>query len=432
MDNKLVSPYANQLQSMPSGAKYSNLGSRNIALIIDHWSYATLTWTWLKHNFLRRHHGVDGRATLDNEDRLFIVRKSRKEEEEGVWKRGGPLIQDFDTAMERYPHIVVQLEGSFKSSLGRFVRNSSIDVVVVCDEFRSRGLLNTWQSVGDFVRQNISSPFVIIRPEAVRGTAGFRLVQTISKEDRHRDLSPIRPTSAPTVRKIAIAYPNNFTIGRALINAARKLLLQPTDEIYLVHTFPKQGHSVVSQTKKIVRTMTLQKQLEREVTEDNSIEFGAAELEGFPNIHLNVTLRGDPKVALPAFCEQECIQLLVIGTHTEGLLRKTFSGGSVSGTLIEKAPCVCFSIPYKYMGLTNVDDGMGPSGSGGGEMVASPSSLTSPTLVGGRSGSGALSPGESAVIDVMDAVMSLQRQVEEKDQMIAALQEELERLKMKQ
>lgn len=42
---------------------------------------------------------------------------------------------------------------------------------------------------------------------------------------------------------------------------------------------------------KLVRAMTLQREGSAEVTRDNSIDFGAAELAGFRSVHLNVALQ---------------------------------------------------------------------------------------------------------------------------------------------
>lgn len=415
--------------------------SRNIALVIDHWSNATLSWTWTKNNFLR----VCGFAviivaqllltvhtpsilqrrstgTLHPFDHLFIVRpRTTDEDDQNRWKRGGPLIKDIQSALMNYPHTTVELDSPFKLSLGKFVKESNIDVVVVGDEFRQKAF-HLGQTVADFVRQNTSVPFIIMRPEAVRLTQGFCLnnSQSLSMSmsvSGERDLSPTRlPT---TSRKIAIAYPANFSVGRALIAAARKLVLLETDEIYLVHVFPKEK-SVMNQTKKFVRTMTLQRQLERSVTADNCMLFGAKELEGFPNVHLNVCLKGDPKTALPAFCEAEGIHLLVIGTHTEGLLKKTFSGGSVSGTLVEKSPCLSLLVPYSYLGIDSYEGIDSPASPRG----ISPRGSGNPSF--GNWGSGELSPAPNA--DAMAMVASLKKELTEKDKIIAQLQAELARM----
>ena len=151
--------------------------------------------------------------------------------------------------------------------------------------------------------------------------------------------------------------------------------------------------------KKFVRAMTLNLQQQQhgggEVTEDSALEFGAKELEGF-KVHLNVVLKvrecqrvplwlsvqqqrrpdtqstpclgifhlslvsvascvqGDPKNTLPAFCEKEAIDLLVIGSRTGGLgtrIRKTLGGGSVSSHLIDSTPCPCLVRTWRALAL---------------------------------------------------------------------------------
>lgn len=61
--------------------------------------------------------------------------------------------------------------------------------------------------------------------------------------------------------------------------------------------------------------------------------------------------QGDPKAAIPAWCEAEGIELVLLGTRSGGNLRKKLSGGSVSGHLIDHCPCPCLVVPYSYLGL---------------------------------------------------------------------------------
>jgi hypothetical protein len=129
---------------------------------------------------------------------------------------------------------------------------------------------------------------------------------------------------------------------------------------------------MMQQTKKIVRTLTLQRpDLPTEVTEEAAMAFGEKELAGHAAVHLGVVLRGDIKQVVPSFCESEGIDLLVIGSRSGGRLRKTLAGGSVSNSLISHAPCPCVVVPYRAMGLASMDEedggALSPRGVGSSE-----------------------------------------------------------------
>lgn len=78
-------------------------------------------------------------------------------------------------------------------------------------------------------------------------------------------------------------------------------MLGPQDEIFIVHCFSTET-KVVKRTKTLLRAISLgsagggageatRSTTASEVTEDNSIAFGAKELEGYPKVHLNVVLK---------------------------------------------------------------------------------------------------------------------------------------------
>lgn len=147
------------------------------------------------------------------------------------------------------------------------------------------------------------------------------------------------PTAATTGRRVAIAY-NSFVVGRGLVQLARDKVLSKADTIYICHVFPPNQNpvrgrarwgeggvsgrcagsvarlhrlapgpppnapapkhlshthtrpQVVKETMKVMRALTLQRidSVSDEVTRDNAIDFGAAELEGY-NVQLNVVLQ---------------------------------------------------------------------------------------------------------------------------------------------
>ena len=97
--------------------------------------------------------------------------------------------------------------------------------------------------------------------------------------------------------------------------------------------------------------------------------------------------------AVCSYCEAEGIDLLIIGTRSTNYIKKTLSGGSVSGYLVDHAPCPCLVIPYKSMGLA-------PEG-------------------GGASADDELDLGSPTGLPTVDGLMA---QLAEKERTIAALQ----------
>ncbi len=276
---------------------------------------------------------------------------------------------------------------------------------------------------------------------------------------------PLSPESAPG-RKVAIAY-SSYSVGLHLMELAKQLVLLPQDEIYVVHCFTGEKSNVMKQTKSLLlRTITLgladssstsaaaatasaggagtadeldhqmtlgrKSSLDHEVvvTEETSLEFGAKELSGWDNVHLGVVLRGDPRTALTSFCESEGIELLVISTRIASFIRKTLTGGSVSGYLIDKAPCPCLVAPLKSMhiGSDEEEGPLSPSVSGDGVEWAP---------VGGRGGGGGGTAGASPTAGKgslsphkVQGVEALQAQLAEKDKLIESLRDEVARLRL--
>ena len=221
---------------------------------------------------------------------------------------------------------------------------------------------------------------------------------------------------------------------------AKQLVLLPKDEIFVVHCFTGEKTKLQTTKSLLIRTITLgladtaasnipsgekgAQQPTAEVTEESSMEFGAKELAGY-TVHLGVVLRGDPRTSLVQFCETEDIELLVISTRMAGFFKKTLSGGSVSGYLIDKAPCPCLVAPLKSLSSAPDEE----------EWPLSPNSSIIPgdwAAPGtGVSPSGMSPTVVSAPISPFDASSSgaLQAQVEEKDRIIEELRKEVAELK---
>lgn len=101
--------------------------------------------------------------------------------------------------------------------------------------------------------------------------------------------------AAVTGRRICIAY-SSFAEGRGLLCYARDYVLTPHDTVYICHVFSKDQNVVTKEVMKMARALTLMPQRpdsagSDEVTRDNSLDFGAAELAGFPNLQLGVALQ---------------------------------------------------------------------------------------------------------------------------------------------
>jgi nucleotide-binding universal stress UspA family protein len=387
------------------------------------------------------------------------------------WKAGGPLGADLDTALQNYPHQVITVSGTLQSSISKLVKAAGIDVVILGEDFPRQSGFQIG-SVSDWVRQNITCPFIIIKASAVRNDK-LRLASRSQTEMIASPLgrpmsTPISPESAPG-RKVAIAY-SSYGVGVHLMELAKQLVLLPQDEIFVVHCFSGEKSNVMKQTKSLlIRTITLgladtsvpsaaaggggvattsgtgtaddadrnttttarRSTTLDEVTEENSLEFGAKELAGWENLHLGVVLRGDPRTALTSFCVSEGIELLVISTRIASFLKKTLTGGSVSGYLIDKAPCPCLVAPLKSLNVVSDEEGetpLSPSVSGDGIEWGPPAGF-GPRSAGGTGGTspeGSLSPLQQQVL----SVEALQAQLVEKNKLIEVLRDEVSKLRL--
>ncbi|KAL4419509.1 hypothetical protein ABPG77_002295 [Micractinium sp. CCAP 211/92] len=431
-------------------------GERSLALVMHTWGHPSTfySWVFMKQYLLRRME-QDGQATLAPGEKLFIVKAGKPDEAApDRWKVGGPLVPDLDTAMAHYPHELVTLERSVKSNIQAFLEQHHIDILVIPAQWPGAVLsaLPGFTTVGEWVKQNVHCPYIITRRDTVvnaRMKISSQMPHVCGGSPRSERLerastAALLPLSAASVgRRIAVAY-NSFAVGRGLLQFARDKVLTRRDTVYICHVFSNQN-PVVKETIKFMRAVTLQKadSLTDEVTRDNSIQFGAAELAGY-KVELGVTLQGDPKSAIAAFCEREEIELLIIGSRSGGKIRKRLSGGGVSSHLIDNAPCPCLVVPYKWMG---VDDGA----TGDEELGSSPSSPAAASLAS-WTGAGAAGTHDAAVqtegpavppkapavaaegvpgdVAPSDLLSELRRQLEEKDSTIAELRRQVQELQL--
>jgi hypothetical protein len=106
---------------------------RCVALVCNSWGHASTfyTWNWAKQYLLRR--GPDGR--LDPSEQLFIVKVGKDDLKDDRWKVGGPLVPDLETALVKYPHKEVVLEGGIKHNIAVWLAQQHVDVLVIPDQW---------------------------------------------------------------------------------------------------------------------------------------------------------------------------------------------------------------------------------------------------------------------------------------------------------
>jgi nucleotide-binding universal stress UspA family protein len=477
---------------------------RRVAFLVAQWSHPTtvLSWAWLRKDFLRVRRAAPARpaprarlgsalrrrrrrrrspltARLPNprppppqqrdKDELVIVHAGR--EAGDAWKAAGPLGPGLDAALAGWPHTVESLAGRLPAGLAAFLRARAIDVVVLDEDLPAQGGLSALVqgSPSEWVKANVHVPFVIVRPSAVRN-ARLRLAPDAPPgggspgagrpRGRSGAGSPEGAGGAgPAGRRVTIAYPS-AVVGRRLLERARALVLSPHDEVFVVHAVRDGAPALIRRS-----TTALSASLRRTLTLGGgggggergdgataaaaaadgaaaaaAAPLGASELAGF-NAHLDVTLKGDPRAAVASFCEAEDIELLIISTRTGSRLRKTLTGGSISGALIDRAPCPCFVVPFRALGLSPAEEeeaaGAGgasfsPRGSGAAVAAAAAAAelgaaAGAPPALGSRpSSTGALDAAAAAAaqVDVLRA------QVAAKDAVIAELRAEVEALQL--
>lgn len=285
-----------------------------------------------------------------------------------------------------------------------FLEKYDISLVVLGEDFPRQGGFRV-VSASEWVKSHVTRPFIIIRQDAVASDQLRIATDPLSPTRRlHRDTT-LSPESAPR-RRIGIAYPAS-DVGMKMIEAAKKLVLLPKDEIFLIHC-DESNRKVVKHTKNFIRTISLGLPVPgsspTKGTDLSAFLQSGAELLSKYDAHMDVALKGDPRNAISSFCEEEGIDLLVISSRSAGKIRKTLSGGSVSGYLIDKLKCPCLVLPLKSLGYMEEGDELGRS-------------MTMVYDDGDTEGEEGELPA------------SVREMIREKDEKIAALQAELEKLK---
>ena len=92
----------------------------------------------------------------------------------------------------------------------------------------------------DWVKQHVTCPFIIVRPEVVRNIH-MRIDNGIDLLHRDGSAAKAAPPPLPVTRgrKVAICYSTHET-GLALIAEAKRVALCPADTVYVVHVFDEE------------------------------------------------------------------------------------------------------------------------------------------------------------------------------------------------
>lgn len=348
-------------------ANAASTAPRRVALCVFDWSSTTtvVAWAWLRQYFLRK--------SLDS---LYIIHTGKNE----GWDRAGPLTPPLEESLAGYEHKVFSYSGSLKSNIVDFLRANDIDLVLVGEDFPRGGKFLTSNplssSPAEWVKSNVSVPFMIIRQDSVLRLRGLRISESDSPLSPMSRKSP-PPRNCSSARRIAIAY-SDEQVGRCMLQLARKMVLLPNDEVYLVHC-ASPGKVMGGQLMKVRESLTrIRSKVGGSPTAHRSAssqsrsgsnsgdmdDEGAVVSDAFsgPDVTKTVILKGgasgshkesrDPRHLISQFCENYSIDLLIISSRSAGRLRKTITGGSVSSFLINKVSCPCLVIPLKMLGYS--------------------------------------------------------------------------------
>lgn len=354
----------------------SSVAPRRVALCVYEWSSTTtvVAWAWLRQYFLRR-----------SVDELYIIHTGHK----AGWDAPGPLSPALDESLAGYEHKIFSYSGSLKSNIVDFLKINAVDLVLVGEDFPRGGKFLTSNplssSPAEWVKSHVSVPFMIIRQDSVLRIRGLRI------SDSDAPLSPMSPKSpsrnCSSARRIAIAY-SDERVGMSMLSLARKMVLLPNDEVYMVHC-AHPGNVVGGQLMKMRDSLTRMRgkvggttAMQKDTPGGNHCRSGSSsgELEEVGEVSSGtffgrdvaktVILKGgssgshkesrDPRHLISQFCENYSVDLLIISSRSAGRLRKTITGGSVSSFLINKVACPCLVIPLKMLG-DNGEQEMGRS-----------------------------------------------------------------------
>lgn len=337
---------------------------RRVALCVFEWSSTTtvVAWAWLRQYFLRK-----------SIDTLYIIHTGSHP----GWDRAGPLTPALDESLSGYEHQIFSYSGSLKSNIVDFLKKNDIDLVLVGEDFPRGGKFLTSNplssSPAEWVKSHVSVPFMIIRQDSVLRLRGLR----ISESDA--PLTPMSPKSSSrtssSARRLAIAYSDD-RVGMNMLNLARKMVLLPNDEVYMVHC-AHSGNVVGGQLMKMRESLTRIRgkagswAAQKDASGHSPSGSISGEMEDVgemsgaffgQDVAKAVILKGgssgshkesrDPRHLISQFCENYSIDLLIISSRSAGRLRKTITGGSVSSFLINKVACPCLVIPLKMLGYS--------------------------------------------------------------------------------
>ncbi|KAL3130823.1 hypothetical protein ABBQ38_000158 [Trebouxia sp. C0009 RCD-2024] len=366
---------------------------RRIAFCVKHWSSdATLySWTWAKQYFLRKHIDETGAETLSQSDKLYVVHvKQGKDSKERAWSAGGPVLPSLQLALARYPHTIVELEGSHTYSvLLDFTARTNIDVLILGGKESSNSMLNKLVPGQMALSQHLNSKAacLVIRPASARndkmrinsqrnlGAAGEHAgggPGARASLPQHMKANMLTATAADAdlPRKVVIAY-DSFDVGRQMLTWAAKYCLAAEDQVFLLQ------YQVSQKGKK------------GDGGEDGGSHLEPDDLMGL-TVSQHVSLRGDAKAQMCDFCEDNSVDLLVVTSTVRGRIKKALSPmGGVSSQLVLEAPCPVLVLPTQAASFQEQNASLGSGelqtlAGGNYELSTSPDSQGTNTSPQGR------------------------------------------------
>ena len=332
---------------------------RRVALCVFSWSSTTtvVAWAWLRQYFLRQ--------SLDT---LYIIHTGSKED----WDQAGPLTPGLHESLAGWDYKIFSFSGSLQSNIVGFLTENDVNLVLVGEDFPRGGRFLAKNnpltaSPAEWVKSHVDVPFMIIRQDSVLRLRGLRI------SDSDMSLSPVSPKSpsrnCSSARRIAVAY-SDEDVGRKMLKLARKMVLLPKDEVYMVHCSPNHGNvgnvvggqlvkmrSQLSRIGKRVGGGSSPTRRSRGGSTDGELDLDVSvshDVTKFgPDVTKTVVLKGgDPRSLISDFCASKSVDLLIISSRSAGRLRKTITGGSVSSYLINNVACPSLVIPLKILGYS--------------------------------------------------------------------------------
>ena len=334
----------------------SSTAPRRVALCVFSWSSTTtvVAWAWLRQYFLRQ--------SLDS---LYIIHTGNKDD----WDQAGPLTPGLDESLVGWDYKIFNFSGTLQSNLVEFLTKNDVNLVLVGEDFPRGGRFLTKNnplnaSPAEWVKSHVNVPFMIIRQDSVLRLRGLRI------SDSDMSLNPMSPKSpsrnSSSARRIAIAY-SDEGVGSQMLDVARKMVLLPRDEVYMVHCNGSSknvmGGQLVKMREQLTRmrgkvggakTRSRSTSTSGELEDVDTAAEQTQQRDFGPDVDEVVLLKGtDPRNLISDFCEARSIDLLILSSRSAGRLRKTITGGSVSTYLLTHSVCPTLVIPLKSLGYTS-------------------------------------------------------------------------------